>query len=179
MWLDPEEKLLGLRSLCSSHLAAHAQRESPYLNWPTALTSTRMAFNGTVLPAPGANWRRSRPAGSSQRAHVRATSGTMPPTTTHHDQGATEGQAPLTTCSGAKSQAGSASPRTLERHRGQVVTKVKDKEPILVTAPEAARTPPTRGPCQQAPLRGKAPSRRCMRTLTRSPLLYFTPVPGP
>jgi hypothetical protein len=86
---------------------------------------------------------------------------------------------PLTTCSGAKSQAGSASPRTPERHRGQVVTKVKDKEPILVTAPEAARTPPTRGPCQQAPLRGKASSRRCMRTLTRSPLLYFAAVPRP
>src|SRR3984893_16898266 len=35
LWLDPEETLLGLRSLCSSHLAAHAQRESPSLNWPT------------------------------------------------------------------------------------------------------------------------------------------------
>jgi hypothetical protein len=37
-----------------------------------------------------------------------------------------------------------------------VVTTVKDKEPILVTASEAAWAPPTRGLCQQRPPRGKA-----------------------
>jgi hypothetical protein len=46
---------------------------------------------------------------------------------------------------------GSAAPQTPERHRGQVVTKVKDEEPILVTALEAAPAPAARSPCQQSP----------------------------
>src|SRR6266568_7026930 len=50
LWLDPEENLLPIRSFCASHLGAHAQWVGiAFANWPTALTSTRMAVNGTAI----------------------------------------------------------------------------------------------------------------------------------
>ena len=62
----------------------------------------------------------------------------------------------LTVCKCGNSQARIRAPRPPERHWGQVVTKVKDEEPILFTALEAAQAPPTHGPCQQRPAQEKA-----------------------
>jgi hypothetical protein len=51
LWLDRENNLLGHRSLCSSHLAAHAWRESP----PKLANGTDLDSDGRQRHGDGVN----------------------------------------------------------------------------------------------------------------------------